>query len=64
MIINKHPDHYVMTALGFGDKPSGTIATLALRKTAEKYSHLYPKAAEVTSLVHHSLSGAEISMII
>ena len=36
---------YVMTAVAFGDKPASTIASLALRKTAEMYSEQHPEAA-------------------
>ena len=39
------PDTYVMTAVSFGDKPAGTIATLALRKTAEMGQEEFPEAA-------------------
>ena len=37
------------TALGtvFGDRPSGTIATVALRKTAEMGQEQYPEAAKI-----------------
>ncbi|XP_045130250.1 uncharacterized protein LOC123515574 [Portunus trituberculatus] len=33
---NRPPDHYVLTSVTFGDRPSGTIAVLALRQTVEK----------------------------
>ena len=36
-----------MTTVSFGDKPAGTIATVALRKSAEMKRCLYPKAVEV-----------------
>ena len=35
METTKEPDIYVIQRVSFGDKPSGTIATVALRKTAE-----------------------------
>ena len=35
-----------MTAVSFGDKPAGTIATLALRKTAEMGQEEVPEAAK------------------
>ena len=47
MDTNKTPDIYVITAVNIGDRPSGTIATVALRKTAIVGSKVYPKAAEV-----------------
>ena len=44
MITDRDPTHYKMLALSFGDRPSGNIATLALRKTAQKYKTEYPNA--------------------
>ena len=41
------PDTYVIQRVSFGDKPSGAIATVALRKTAEMGQDKYPKAAHV-----------------
>ncbi|XP_076028384.1 uncharacterized protein LOC143017480 [Oratosquilla oratoria] len=41
------PEHYIMTRVTFGDRPSGIIATLALRHTAEKYASEYPAAAKM-----------------
>ena len=41
----RQPDTYVIQRVSFGDKPSGTIATVALRKTAEMGQDKYPKAA-------------------
>jgi len=35
-----------MQSVSFGDKPSGAIATVALRKTAEMNEEEYPKAAK------------------
>ena len=35
MDVMKHPDTYVIQRVSFGDKPSGAIATIAMRKTAE-----------------------------
>jgi hypothetical protein len=34
---DSEPDHYVLMAVAFGDRPSGAIATLALRQTM--YQH-------------------------
>lgn len=34
----KRPDHYVLTTVTFGDRPSGAIAMMALRRTAEMSS--------------------------
>ena len=47
MKTNRSPDIYVITAVNMGDRPSGTIAIVALRKTAIKGVKEYPKAAEV-----------------
>jgi hypothetical protein len=41
------PDTYVMTSVSFGDKPSGNIATVALRKTAEMMNGEYPVASQI-----------------
>ena len=35
--VGREPDHYVLTRVTFGDKPSGAIATVAMRLTAEMY---------------------------
>ena len=45
MNINREPDTYVIQRVSFGDKPSGAIATMAMRKTAEMSSKRYPQAA-------------------
>ena len=47
MDTDRPPDTYVIQRVSFGDKPSGTIATVALRKTAEVGTDKYPKAAQV-----------------
>ena len=47
MEIDREPDIYMMNRVSFGDKPAGSIATLALRKTAEEFKERYPRAAEV-----------------
>ena len=44
---NRPPDHYILKRVTFGDRPSGAIAILALRKTAEMFSDKFPKAAEI-----------------
>ena len=41
------PDTYVIQRVSFGDKPSGTITTIALRKTAEMGVTRYHEAAQV-----------------
>ena len=41
------PDHYVLMAVAFGDRPRGAIATLALRQTATMYQHIYPDASKM-----------------
>ena len=45
MNIKRPPDTYVIQRVSFGNKPSGKIATVALRKTAEMGQDKYPKAA-------------------
>ncbi|XP_062618012.1 uncharacterized protein LOC134279607 [Saccostrea cucullata] len=45
--IDRPPDHYVLTSVPFGDRPSGAIAIIALNKTAEMLEDVYPKAASV-----------------
>lgn len=47
MDTGRPPDTYVIQRVSFGDKPSGTIATVAVRKTAEMGGDKYPKAAQV-----------------
>ena len=42
----KEPETYVMTALNMGDRPSGTIAIAALRKTAGMSSDEFPRSSE------------------
>jgi len=46
---NKKPDIYKLTTVSFGDKPAGTIASLALRKTAELGAQEFPTAAATIS---------------
>lgn len=46
-IIHNAPDHYVLTCVPFGDKPSGTIAMLALKFTAEMSRDKYPDATKI-----------------
>ena len=41
------PDHYALTCVPFGDRPSGAIAITALKKTAEMSEEMYPQAVEV-----------------
>ena len=42
MDLNKKPDTYVITRVNMGDKSSGSIATSALRKTAEMKAKEFP----------------------
>ncbi len=44
---SRQPDTYIIQTVSFGDKPVGTIATIALRKTAELSQQTYPEAADV-----------------
>ena len=41
------PDTYVIQRVSFGDKPSATIATVALRKTAQMGKELNPEEAKI-----------------
>ena len=43
----KKASTYMLTSVSFGDRPSGTIAALALQMTAEMGKSQYPKAAEI-----------------
>ena len=47
MNTTREPDTYIMLRVSFGDKPSATIATVALRKTAEMSREKYPEAADI-----------------
>lgn len=47
MVTDKAPDTYVIQRVSYGDKPSATIATMALRKTAKMGSEQYPDAAKI-----------------
>ncbi|XP_045139268.1 uncharacterized protein LOC123520764 [Portunus trituberculatus] len=49
MNTEKEPDHYVLTAVTFGDRCSGAIAMIAMRKTAELYTSEYPRVNEIIS---------------
>ena len=42
-----YPRTYAMTAVNMGDRPSATIAQIALRKTAEEVSKEYPDESDV-----------------
>ena len=44
---NRTPDTYVMTAVSLGDRPSGTISTVALRKTVDVAINQFPKEVEI-----------------
>ena len=47
MVTDKAPDTYGIQRVSFGDKPSATIATMALCKTAEMGSEQFPDAAKI-----------------
>ena len=42
------PETFVITRVNMGDKPSGAIASLALRKTAEMKNDVFPVECETT----------------
>ena len=43
---DRNPSHYILQTLPFGDRPSGTFATLALRKTANMFKEIYPETVD------------------
>ena len=45
--ISKDPDTYIVTSVSFGDRPSGNIATMALRKTTKLKEKEYTQAASM-----------------
>ncbi|KAK4304812.1 hypothetical protein Pmani_023247 [Petrolisthes manimaculis] len=45
--VDRKPDHYVLTAVPFGDRPSGIISTLALRRTANMHKDNFPEVAKM-----------------
>lgn len=45
--MDRMPDHYALTSVTFGDRPSGAISTMALQMTAEMFQTEYPEAAEL-----------------
>ena len=47
MDVTREPGTCVIHRVSLGDKSSGTIATVALRKTAEMAKDNYPKASEL-----------------
>ncbi|XP_068234191.1 uncharacterized protein [Palaemon carinicauda] len=68
---NRKPDHYVMTCMGFEDRPSGIIAMLALRHTAELSVKDFPEASRVImtnsyvdDIIHSVESKAEAFTLI
>lgn len=49
MDTRREPDHYVLTSVTFGDKCSGAITILAMRKTAEMHESKFPRVNEIIS---------------
>ena len=47
MNVARNPDTYVIQRVSYGDKPSGGIATVALRKTAEFGQNEFPEATKI-----------------
>ena len=45
--MTRAPETYVITRVSFGDKPAGTIATVALRKSAELGKSICPDASNM-----------------
>jgi len=48
-----HPQTYAMTAVNMGDRPSATIAQVALRKSAEESAQEFPEASELLINNHY-----------
>lgn len=55
MVNDRAPDTYVIQRVSFGEKPSATIATMALRKTAEMGSERYLDAAKIVKHIWMAL---------
>ena len=49
LVIEKGPDTYAITAVNMGDRPSATIAIVALKKTAERKQKELPEAGKTIS---------------
>ena len=47
MDTDRDPDTFIIQTVSFGDKPAGTIATVALRKTADMHEKDFPEAAKI-----------------
>lgn len=47
MNTSREPDHFMLTSVTFGDRPSGTIAVMALRYTAEMNGEKFPHVAKL-----------------
>ena len=47
MVISRNPDIYAFTRVNIGDRPSGTIATVALYKTAELVEKSHPLEVKI-----------------
>ena len=45
--LTEKPEHYALTRVAFGDRPSGAIAIIALRSTADMSKDTHPKEAEI-----------------
>ena len=43
----RDPDTFIVQTVSFGDKPAGTIVTVALRKTADMREKDFPEAAKI-----------------
>ena len=45
--MNERINHYILNTVTFGDKPSGTIAVVALRNTAKLMQGAYPSESKI-----------------
>ena len=61
MDTTREPDMYVIQRVSFGDEPFKTIATVALRKTAEMAKGNYPEASEL--LINNTYMGDIINSV-
>ena len=47
MVENREPNTYIITRVNMRDKPSGSIAPLVLRKTAEMGANEFPEECQI-----------------
>ena len=45
--VSRDPDTFAMTVVNMGDRPSATIAQVALKKSADEKKSIYPESADI-----------------